>query len=126
MRNSSFVAFLIVVNFCVTHVSAQANLLNARVPQEVGKLNEQQIAANDEDPLSYGYIDDRDVLWSKTIWERIDLDERINFPFYFPSEPGNLGDERRSLFDVMIKGIEEGRLKEIYTDDGGYFRTRMT
>ena len=105
---------------------AQANLLNARVPQEVGKLNEQQIAANDEDPMPYGYIDDRDVLWSKTIWERIDLDERINFPFYFPSEPGNLGDERRSLFDVMIKGIEDGRIKEVYFDDGGYFRTKLT
>ena len=26
----------------------------------------------------------------------------------------------------MIRGIEEGRIKEIYTDDGGYFRTKMT
>ena len=24
----------------------------------------------------------------------------------------------------MIRGIEEGRIKEIYTDDGGYFRTK--
>ncbi len=126
MRNSSFVVFLFVFTLSMNNVMAQANLLNARVPQEVGKLNEQQIAANDEDPLPYGYIDDRDVLWSKTIWERIDLDERINFPFYFPSEPGNLGDERRSLFDVMIKGIEDGRIKEVYFDDGGYFRTKLT
>ena len=77
--------------FCFTLLStsitlAQSNLLNARVPQEVGNLNEQQIAANDESPLPYGFIDDRDVLWSKTIWEKIDLDERINFPYYYPSE----------------------------------------
>ena len=98
MRNTSFVVFLFVLTLSTTELVAQANLLNARVPQEVGKLNDQQIAANDEDPLPYGFIDDRDVLWSKTIWERIDLDERINFPFYFPSEPGNLGEERRSLF----------------------------
>jgi len=61
--------------FCFTLLStsitvAQSNLLNARVPQEVGNLNEQQIAANDESPLPYGFIDDRDVLWSKTIWEK--------------------------------------------------------
>ena len=110
----------------IHNVFGQANLLNSRVPQEVGKLTEQQIAANDESPLAYGYIDDRDVLWSKTVWEKIDLDERINFPYYFPSEPGNLGEERRSLFDVLIQGIEDGRIKEIYFDDGGYFRTKLT
>ena len=27
---------------------------------------------------------------------------------------------------MLIKGIEEGRIKEIYFDDGGYFRTKMT
>ena len=126
MRTSSLVLFFILFTFVNFNTLAQANLLNARVPQEVGKLNEQQIAANDEDPLQYGFIDDRDVLWSKTIWEYIDLNERINFPYYFPSDPGNLGDERRSLFDVLVRGIEEGKIKEIYTDDGGYFRTKMT
>lgn len=108
------------------HAEAQSNLLNARVPQEVGKLNDQQTAANDEEPLAYGFIDDRDVLWSKTVWEKIDLDERINFPYYFPSEPGNLGEERRSLYDVIIKGIEDGRIKEVYGDKEGYFRDKIT
>ena len=32
-------------------VDGTSNLLNARVPQEVGKLNEDQKAENDEDPL---------------------------------------------------------------------------
>ena len=108
------------------HAEAQSNLLNARVPQEVGKLNDQQTAANDEEPLAYGFIDDRDVLWSKTVWEKIDLDERINFPYYFPSEPENLGEERRSLYDVIIKGIEDGRIKEVYGDKEGYFRDKIT
>ena len=26
----------------------------------------------------------------------------------------------------MIKGIEDGRIKEVYFDDGGYFRTKLT
>ena len=46
----------------------QANLLNARVPQEVGNLNDQQMEANDETPLAYGFVDDRDLMWSKTVW----------------------------------------------------------
>ena len=47
---------------------AQSNLLNAKVPQEVGQMNEQQIEAENVSPIEYGYVDDRDVLWSKTIW----------------------------------------------------------
>lgn len=124
-RSSSFV-FLLLATLSIVDLHGQANLLNARVPQEVGKFNEKQLVANDETPLTYGYIDDRDILWSKTIWEKIDLDERINFPFYYPSEPQNLGNERRSLFDVILTGIEEGRIKEIYADDGGYFKTKLT
>ena len=124
MKSSSFIIFCYLFFIPITFVFSQANLLNARVPQEVGKLNEKQIKENDETPLKYGFIDDRDVLWSKTIWELIDLNERINFPYYFPSDPSNLGDERRSLFDVLVKGIEQNRIKEVYTDD--YFKNKMT
>ncbi|MGB1450061.1 MAG: gliding motility protein GldN [Flavobacteriaceae bacterium] len=106
------------------NVSGQANLLNSRVPQEVGKLNEQQKAANDEEPLAYGFIDDRDVLWSKTIWETIDLDERINFPYYYPTDTINLGSDRRSLFDVLKRGVSKGQIKEVYDDD--YFKVKLT
>ena len=48
-------------------------------------MNEQQIDAENVTPVEYGYVDDRDILWSKTIWETIDLDERINFPYYYPT-----------------------------------------
>ena len=83
----------------------QANLLNARVPQEVGNLNDQQMEANDEKPLAYGFVDDRDLMWSKTVWEVIDLDERVNFPYYYPTDTLNLGPDRRSLFDVLKKNL---------------------
>lgn len=126
MKTSSFLVSFLIASSFFAEAYGQANLLNARVPQEVGKLTEQQTEANDEEPLAYGYIDDRDVLWSKTIWEKIDLDERINFPYYYPSEPQNLGEERRSLYDVLLRGIQEGRIKEIYADDGGYFRNKLT
>ena len=105
-------------------LQAQSNLLNARVPQEVGKLNENQKEENDETPLSYGYIDDRDILWSKTIWERIDLDERINFPYYYPIDTTALGKERKSLFHVIVNNLRNGNIKEVYKDD--YFNDKYT
>jgi gliding motility associated protien GldN len=104
-------------------LEAQANLLNARVPQDVGKLNEQQIKSNNEEPLKYGFVDDRDVLWSKTVWEIIDLDERVNFPYYYPTETDNLGLDRLSLWDVLKNAITSGEIKEVYDDP--YFRTKL-
>ena len=98
--------FLILLVGGVHSLSAQANLLNARVPQDIGVLNDQQLESNDEKPLAYGYVDDRDLLWSKTVWEIIDLDERVNFPYYYPTDTLNLGPERRSLFDVLKKKSE--------------------
>ena len=107
-----------------SNVYAQANLLNARVPQDVGQLNEKQIESNDEEPLPYGFIDDRDILWSKTVWEVVDLDERINFPYYYPTDTLNLGPDRRSLFDVLKTNLRNGNIKEVYGDD--YFLEKLT
>ena len=104
---------------------AQANLLNAKVPQEVGIQNEQQVKADNNDPIEYGFVDDRDILWSKTVWETINLDERINFPYYYPNNNnGYLSSARQSLFRVLIDNIESGDITEIYSDD--YFSEKIT
>jgi|TARA_B110000008_G_scaffold76228_1_gene77490 gliding motility associated protien GldN len=117
---SSVLLIFYLANF--SNVFAQANLLNAVVPQEIGQLNEQQLATSDNEPLAYGYVDDRDVMWSKTIWEKIDLDERINFPFYYPVE--NVDPTRKPLFDVLLEAIKAGSITEVYTD--GYFRNKKS
>ena len=124
MNTRSFYSFILISCTFISTAMAQANLLNARVPQEIGQLNEQQVEANDETPLAYGFIDDRDILWSKTIWEIVDLDERINFPYYYPTDTLNLGPDRRSLFDVLKKNLRNGKIKEVYDDD--YFQSKLT
>ena len=116
--------FLTTFIFSSIGLYSQSNLLNARVPQDVGQLNEKQIESNDEDPLPYGFIDDRDVLWSKTVWELIDLDERINFPYYYPTDTLNLGPDRRSLFHILKNNLRNGNIKEVYDDD--YFQIKLT
>jgi gliding motility associated protien GldN len=61
---------------------------------------------------------------SKTTWEIIDLSEKINFPLYFPIDTANIGPDRRSLYDVLIKGIKKGKITEVYSDS--YFNTKKS
>lgn len=95
---------------------AQANILNAKKPEEIGMRTEAQKAMDNDAPLEYGYVDDRDILWSKTVWEVIDLDERVNFPLYYPTDTVDIGSDRRSLYDVLIKNIKSGKLTDVYVD----------
>jgi len=95
---------------------AQANVLNAKTPQEIGMKTEAQKALDNDAPLEYGYVDDRDILWSKTVWETIDLDERVNFPLYYPTDTIDIGADRRSLYDVLLKNVRNGKLTEVYVD----------
>ncbi|MBA4154888.1 gliding motility protein GldN [Flavobacterium sp.] len=103
---------------------AQSNLLNAKSPSEIGKKTAAQEESDNDKPLQYGYVHDRDVLMGKMVWEIIDLDERINFPLYFPIDTANIGKDRRSLFDVLIKEIKSGKITEVYYDD--YFNTKKS
>jgi gliding motility associated protien GldN len=117
---------LLVVCFLAISFSsiAQSNLLNAKTPDEIGKKTPAQLISDNDKPLPYGYVHDRDVLLGKTIWELIDLNERINFPLYYPVDTANIGKDRRSLFDVLLKGIKTGKITEVYSDD--YFNTKKT
>ena len=103
---------------------AQSNLLNSKTPDEIGKKSAAQLISDNDKPLPYGYVHDRDVLMGKTIWEFVDVDERINFPLYYPIDTAFVGKERRSLFDVLVKNIKSGKITEVYTDD--YFNTKKT
>jgi len=105
-------------------INAQANLLNAKKVEQIGKKSEQQIASDNDGPLPYGYVDDRDVLWSKVVWEFIDLNQKINLPYYFPIDTANISSDRRSLFDTLMKGIKQGKIKEAYSDS--FFTSKIT
>lgn len=107
-----------------TSANAQLNILNAKTPDEIGMKTEAQIAADNDGPLPYGYTDNRDVLWAKTTWEIIDLDERVNFPLYYPIDTNNIGSSRRSLYDVLVKNIKNGKIEDVYADS--YFTEKRT
>ena len=121
IKNLLSVVFAVAIS---TSTFAQSNLLNSKTPDEIGKKTPAQLNSDNDKPLPYGYVHDRDVLMGKTIWEFVDVDERINFPLYYPIDTAFVGKERRSLFDVLVKNIKNGKITEVYFDD--YFNTKKT
>lgn len=117
--------YIVVIALVATsYMSAQANLLNATKVDEIGKKTKEKIAADNDGPLAYGYIDDRDILWSKVVWEFIDLSQKINLPYYFPIDTANISNDRRSLFDTLLKGVRQGKIKNVYSDS--FFTSKVT
>ncbi|MCH3884361.1 type IX secretion system ring protein PorN/GldN [Tenacibaculum aquimarinum] len=114
---------ILVLVATVSVANAQSNLLNAKKAGEIGVKSEEQKAVDKDKPLPYGYIADRDVLWSKVVWEYVDLSQKINLPYYFPIDTLNAPANRRSLFDTLLKGVKSGQLTEVYTDS--YFTTKV-
>jgi hypothetical protein len=54
---------------------AQSNLLNAKTPDQIGLKTAAQLISDNDKPLAYGYVHDRDILMGKT--EIIDLSEKL-------------------------------------------------
>ncbi|PQJ80544.1 gliding motility protein GldN [Polaribacter porphyrae] len=122
MIKNSLLIFILCLSTSL--VNAQANILNAKSADQIGKKNEQQLEASNDGPIPYGYVDDRDVMWSKVVWEFVDLNQKINLPYYFPIDTTNISSDRRSLFDTLVKGIRQGKIKEAYSDS--FFTSKIT
>ncbi len=121
--------FVIGIFFAVVNMNAQS-VLNASSPEELRKMRKEHITvtalgdtvSTEKEPLPYGFIEERDVLWAKVVWEVIDLNERINQPYYHTSD--GLVNDNLSLFQALKNGIESGKITEIYFDE--FFKDKMT
>lgn len=122
------IILLIVALAFVSGINAQ-NVLNAKTPQEVGKANmikndKGEMEEENIDPIEYDYVDERDIMWSTTVWEVVDLSEKINLAYYFPLDTMNAAKNHRSLFDALMSGILKGEITEVYSDD--YFTAKKS
>ncbi|MBI9040514.1 MAG: gliding motility protein GldN [Lutibacter sp.] len=122
--NKRNIGIFILAFMLINTLYSQSNLLNAKRPSDIGVKTAEQLAVDNDKPLEYGYVDDRDILWSKVVWEYVDLNEKINLPLYYPVDTTNVSKERRSLFDTLLRGIKNGKITEIYDDS--YFTAKMT
>lgn len=124
MMNKRNIGIFILAFTLINTLYSQSNLLNAKRPSDIGVKTAEQMAVDNDKPLEYGYVDDRDILWSKVVWEYVDLNEKINLPLYYPVDTTNVSKDRRSLFDTLLRGIRNGEITEIYDDS--YFTAKMT
>lgn len=116
------ISLLTILAISFLELNAQANILNARIPEEIGLKTEAQLLLDNNEPLEYGYVDDRDILFSKMTWEKVVLDERVNFPLYFPVD--TLTGSRRSLFYHLMSNVKSGMIPTVYADS--YFSQERT
>ncbi len=102
----------------------QANILNAKSPSEIGVTTPEQDKFDNNKPLEYGFVADKDILFSKTVWEIIDVDERVNFPLFFPADTSLVGTERRPLIHYLLSSVLSGEVENYYVEDN--LKDKMT
>jgi len=124
----NFKSYLLLGTFvlltCSIYAQADFNVLNAKIPSEIGQVPEEYQELNNNKPIAYGYVNERDILWSKVVWEHIDLNEKINMPLYYPIDSAYVNSSRKSLFFTLLKGIKDGKIKEVYDDS--FFKSKLT
>ena len=102
------------------------NIMNFKTATEFNKV----VRKNNQDTtvkgnlIEFQHVYDRDIMRSVVVWEVLDLNEKLNFPYYFPTDTNNIESNRRSLFDALVSGIRRGEIKEIYMD--GYFLNKKS
>ena len=98
-----------------------------KTPSDIRKMETEEYSNQDspfyDEPLPYGEINEKDIMWSRSVWETIDLNEKINLPYYFPLDSVNTDIGRISLFDALMRGIKKGEITEIFQDS--YFRQKL-
>jgi len=112
----------------ISGLAFSQNILNAKSPEEFRRLREENkekkgdsIVSIKVDPLKYGFIEDKDILKSILVWEIIDLNDKVNQPFYH-NEDG-LVTQNKSLYQILYDAIIAGKITEVYDDE--MFQTRL-
>ena len=88
-------------------LSSQTGLLNAEKPEDINK----NMVSEKEQLLEYSSIEENDVLWSKVVYEYIDLNEKLNFPLLFPTSDDKNIIGRKSLWRILKEHIIENVFK---------------
>lgn len=110
-----FAQIICIFVFGLQYMMGQSNILNAKKPAEIGVKSEEQIAYDaNQSPLPYPYVDDKDVLWSKIVYEEIDLSQKFNFPLLYPTDDALYKDERKSLWRIIYESLENGLIENVY------------
>jgi len=120
MKNLLNFILLFVVNFifCIT--------INAQIGISVNTLPYEEIHIGVDKPVPYQNLREADIMWSRIIWRRIELSEKMNHILALPEQPTR---GTMSLIDVLLDGIHTKGLtayKAKASDAGNEFNLIMT
>lgn len=84
-------------------------------PEDDGLVPKGDIHYSNTRVVPYPFLRQDDMMWATRHWERIQVQEKLNHPLYYPVAP--LPD-RKSMFDVLKDAILiEGSIVEVFRDD---------
>ncbi len=107
--NRLFIILLVTFGIGVVTLNAQSSTQNDFF-NEFGEIpNNLPTAYELEDLEPIEFLNPRadDIYWQKVVYRVLDLREKMNYPLYYPEEPGN---GRESLFSVMFKLIQQKKV----------------
>lgn len=106
-------------------------ILNASSPEEFRQMRAENmrkvgdtVISNKVTPLEYGFVDEKDILKSMYVWEIIDMNDKINQPFYYDNPNGLLSKNTRSLYQILLDAAMDGKIEEVYDDEN--FTTKLS
>jgi len=111
---------LISLFFMGIGVSLDAQVLDGSFKQEVYP----KIHTPKKVPAPMQFVREADVMWSKTVWRKIDLKEKMNHPLYFPDEKP-MG-TRMSLIDLLLWAIDNEGLQAYKPGEINEFKFTIT
>lgn len=77
----------------------------------------ERITIRERKPVPLPHIREADVVWSKRVWQYIDVRKTINQHLYFPLTPSS---EYRNLMQVLEDAIRAGELRAYHVDDDSF------
>jgi len=93
-------------------------ICTASMAQSFGDIYEKQIPQNEK--ISYTYLGESDVIWSKRLYRIVDLREKMNLNLYYPSLrydaennrfTSEMSDGRMNFSGILLNEILSGRVQ---------------
>ncbi|MCE3075591.1 type IX secretion system ring subunit PorN/GldN [Chryseobacterium gwangjuense] len=115
----------------VSGFALSQTILNASSPEEFRQMRAENmrkvgdtVISNKVKPLEYGFVEDKDILKGMFVWEIIDLNDKINQPFYYDNPNSLLSKNTRSLYQILLDAALSGQIEEVYDDED--FTTKLS